>query len=222
MAGRDFETIYAKRFPPAERAPRRKLWKCLLRSCLARFFGRNLTVIDIGCGFCEFINSVKAKKKYAYDIEGAFKKFAGPDVEFIKAQSGKPIPLRDNSCDRVFASNFFEHLSSREEIMFILKEAFRILKPGGRIVAIQPNIALTGGAYWDFFDHIIPLTDKSLLEAMELAGFKKYHLKRRFLPYTTKSIKYKSTALLRLYLTLPFFQWIFAGQSLIIAEKPDE
>jgi ubiquinone/menaquinone biosynthesis C-methylase UbiE len=218
----DLERVYAQRFSETERTVKKKLWQCLVDSYLQRFFDKDMTVIDIGCGFCEFINSVKAKKKYAYDIEATFERFVDPDVEFIRARLGEPIPCVDNSCDRVFASNFFEHLGSREEVVFTLREAFRILKPGGKILVIQPNIALTGGTYWDFFDHLIPITDRSLVEALKMVGFKNHYVKRRFLPYTTKEHTFESTLLLKLYLAVPIFQWIFGKQSFIIAEKPSE
>ncbi len=218
----DFETLYTKRFSVAERTVKQALWQCLVESYLQTLFGEDLTIIDIGCGFCEFINSVKGRKKYAYDIEPAFEGFAERGVEFIKAERGKSIPLPDESCDRIFASNFFEHLNSREEVQMILKDAYRILKPTGKMIAIQPNIALIGGAYWDFFDHVIPFSDKSLLEAMEMVGFKRYYIKRRFLPYTTKSSRYFRPLLLRIYLAIPLFQWVFGKQSLIVAEKRDD
>jgi len=217
----DFEKIYHTRFSADERAEKIKLWDCLVKSYLQKFFGKDKVIIDFGCGFCEFINAVSGKKKYAYDIEPAFEKFAGPDVEFIKGETARPLPLADNSCDCAFASNFFEHLRSRDEVVFILGEAFRILKPSGRMVVIQPNIALLGGAYWDFFDHILPFTDKSLLEAMAIIGFRECYVKRRFLPYTTKTRGRARTSWLKLYLALPFLQWIFGKQSLIIVEKPD-
>ncbi|MFH2002612.1 MAG: class I SAM-dependent methyltransferase [Planctomycetota bacterium] len=218
----NLEKIYDNRFSSSEREGKQKLWKCMVDAYLQRFFGNDATILDIGCGLCEFINAIKGKKKYAYDVEGAFKKFAGPDTEFIQAEPGRPIPLADRTCDRAFASNFFEHLLTRNDVEFILREAYRILKPGGRIVAIQPNIALTGGAYWDFFDHILPFTDKGLLEAMEMVGFRKHYVKRRFLPYTTKGKSYGQTFMLRLYLAVPVFHWIFGKQSLIIAEKPND
>jgi hypothetical protein len=118
-------------------------------------------------------------------------------------------------------SNFFEHFDSREHIRFILEEAFRLLKPAGRIIVIQPNIALTGDAYWDIFNHIVPLSDNCLSEAMELVGFRKILVKRRFLPYSTKKMKMHSTFLFRTYLAWLCIQWVLGRQSLIIAEKPD-
>jgi SAM-dependent methyltransferase len=219
---RDLEKIYEHRFSKEERSAKKALWQCLVDHGLQRYFGRDLSIIDIGCGLCEFINAVKGSRKYAYDLEGAFRACADPGVEFLEAEPGKPIPLPDRTCDRAFASNFFEHLASREEASFVLAEAFRVLKPGGHLVAIQPNIALVGGAYWDFFDHILPFTDKSLLEAMALAGFERHFVKRRFLPYTTKGKQLSGTLLLRVYLALPPLHLLFGKQSLIIARRPHE
>ncbi|MBU0756005.1 MAG: methyltransferase domain-containing protein, partial [Planctomycetes bacterium] len=130
------------------------------------------------------------------------------------------IPLEDQVCDRAFASNFFEHLETRDDTLAVLSEVYRVLKPGGRFVVIQPNIALVGGPYWDFFDHLLPFTEKSLLEAMEMVGFKEQYIKRRFLPYTTKGNRFTHTFFLKLYLAVPLFHWMFGRQSLIIAEKP--
>ena len=219
LKSRDLERLYNRRFTETERKDKAKLWEVLIEAYLQRFFPESATIIDLGCGFCEFINAVKGGKKYGYDKESAFKAFAGPDVEFIAAREGRPIPLADETCDRVFASNFFEHLDSRVEIQYVLEEAIRLLKTGGKIVVIQPNIALAKEAYWDFIDHIVPLTDKSLGEAMEISGFHLMYVKRRFLPYTTKTVKAPNPRLLRIYLVLPFLWRIFGKQSLLIGEK---
>ena len=67
-----------------------------------------------------------------------------------------------------------------------LRVATKILKPGGRVMVLQPNIRLSAGRYWDFIDHKVALTERSLVEAAELAGFQTEALVTRFLPYTTK------------------------------------
>ena len=61
------------------------------------------------------------------------------------------------------------------------------MQPGGRVIVLQPNIRLVGNAYWDFIDHHVALTEKSLEEAAELAGLRTVEIIPRFMPYTTKS-----------------------------------
>ena len=69
--------------------------------------------------------------------------------------------MREGELDLVFTSNFFEHLPDKSSLGRTLEEIFRCLKPGGRLVAMGPNIRFTGGSYWDFWDHYLPLTEAS-------------------------------------------------------------
>ena len=50
-------------------------------------------------------------------------------------------------------SNYLEHLPSSEAVVRQLDQARQVLKPGGRLIVLQPNIRFVGGAYWDFLDH---------------------------------------------------------------------
>jgi len=74
---------------------------------------------------------------------------------------------------------------------------------------MQPNIKYVKGAYWDFFDHITPLTESSMCEALEMAGFRIKKVIPRFLPYTTKSRIPQHPFLVWMYLKCPFVwrQW---------------
>ena len=84
-------------------------------------------------------------------------------------------------------SNYLEHLASADAVVSQLKVVRDVLRPGGRVIVLQPNIRLVGGAYWDFLDHKTPLTERSLEEAAQTAGLETERLITRFLPYTTKS-----------------------------------
>ncbi len=53
----------------------------------------------------------------------------------------------------------------------MLAEVLRVLRPGGRLVALQPNIRYLAAEYWDFYDHLLPLSHLSCREAFEKAGF---------------------------------------------------
>jgi hypothetical protein len=70
-----------------------------------------------------------------------------------------------------------------------------------------------------FFDHITPLDDRSITEALEISGFSIKKCIPRFLPYSTKSRLPKSLMGLKIYLMVPFLWKLFGKQFLIIAEK---
>lgn len=54
----------------------------------------------------------------------------------------KPFPWPDASADMVYSSHTLEHFS-REEGLNFLKESYRILKPGGIIRIVVPDLAVT-------------------------------------------------------------------------------
>jgi hypothetical protein len=120
----------------------------------------------------------------------------------------------------VFASNFFEHLASKRVLLDTLLEVKRVLCRGGRLLVLQPNIRVLGGQYWDFIDHNIPLTDRSLVELLHLVEMDVTESRGRFLPFTTKSSLPRFPLMVRLYLMLPFVHWIFGGQAFVVGVKP--
>src|SRR4030095_11669963 len=81
-------------------------------------------------------------------------------------------------------SNFLEHLPDKDALRRTLQEALRCLKDRGRIICLGPNIRFLHGAYWDFWDHFLPLTDRSMIEILTLTGFTVERVEPRFLPYS--------------------------------------
>ena len=153
---------------------------------MLKYIKKEDCVLDLAAGYCEFINNIEASKKIAVDINPDTIQFASKNVQVIIAIATDMAAISSGSIDVIFISNFFEHIS-KEEILLVLRECNRILAPGGRILILQPNIKYIGSAYWDFFDHHTPLTDKSLREALEMSGYKIKTIIPKFLPYTTKS-----------------------------------
>ena len=123
------------------------------------------------------------------------------------------------SLDVVFTSNFFEHLYTKRDLRDTLRQALRCLRPGGRIIALGPNIRYVGGAYWDFYDHYIELTELSLGEAMTETGFTLEQQIPRFLPYTMSRGSEPPIWTLSLYLKLKFAWPLFGKQFLVVARK---
>ena len=61
-------------------------------------------------------------------------------------------PITDDTVDVCFSSNFLEHLPSKAAVAGALAEIWRVMRPGGIYVALQPNIRFCANVYWDFWD----------------------------------------------------------------------
>ena len=69
---------------------------------------------------------------------------------------------------------------------------------------LNPNIRLSTADYWDYFDHLTPVSDRSVAEGLELAGFKIEKIIPGLVPNTIKDRLPKSPFMVKLYLHLPF------------------
>ena len=141
-----------------------------------------------------------------------------PDVDFVHADSLSAKDL-GGPFDVIFMSNFLEHLESGRQVMAFLEDMQPHLAEGGKLLILQPNFELVGAAYFDFIDHKTILTDKSLIEALELTGYEIAYLKRRFLPYTSKSSIPRAPWMVRLYLAFPPAQYFMGKQSFVVARR---
>lgn len=212
--------IYQERFSPEVRGQRVKLWKTLCEHWFQHYVHPDATILDLAAGQCEFINQIHGAHKIAVDLNDDVRIFAAPDVQVVIAWSHDMHDIADASVDVVFVSNFFEHLPSKAAFIDTLREIRRVLKIGGKLLILQPNIRFLNGEYWDFVDHYLPLTDRTLVEALGLVNMHVDEVAPRFLPYTTRSSIPQHTALVRLYLMIPFV-WRWMGkQAWVVASKP--
>lgn len=216
----DLPRLYALRFNRSEKERKDRIWRVLCRNFFQRYVNEGDTVLAIGAGYCEFINHIVCRRRLALDLSEEIRIHAAPGVEAIQGASTDLRPLPDDAIDVAFASNFFEHLPSKQDLLTTLAEVRRVLRPGGRFLILQPNIRYVGGAYWDFFDHHLPLTERSLVEALELVGLKPVEVRSRFLPFTTKSALPQHPFLVWLYLKVPIAHRLLGQQSWIVAVKP--
>ena len=213
----DVSRIYQRRFTP-DLAFRRAMWRVLCRDFFQRYIPPESTVLELGAGYCEFINQIEAARKLAIDLNPDTQQHAAPGVQVILTPSTALTGVADGTVDVAFASNFFEHLV-RDDILATLGETRRVLRSGGRLVILQPNIRFCGRDYWMFFDHLTPIDDRALVEALMISGLRPVEVIPRFLPFTTHSRFPKSTLLLRLYLKVRPAWLLLGQQSLIVAEK---
>lgn len=199
---------------------RAAIWKILIQKFFSRWIPKHSVILDLGCGWGEFINQVDGAHKYGMDLNADSATKLAPEVTFLGQDCSQPWALPDEALDIVFTSNFFEHLPSKEALRLTLKQAFRCLKVKGRLICLGPNIKFLHGRYWDFWDHYLALTEASLGEGLGLAGFTIELETARFLPYNMSQKFTPPLIFLRAYLKCPFLWRFFGKQFLIVARKP--
>ncbi len=215
----ELRAIYERRFKAERTRYRQQLWATLVEAYFGRLIPHDATVLDLGCGYGEFINHVRSGQRFAMDLNPQAAEHLDPAVKLFQQDCTHAWPLPDGSLDVVFTSNFFEHLPDKLALKRTLLETARCLKPGGRLIALGPNIKFVQGAYWDFWDHFLCLTELSLAEALENNGFVVRRMIPRFLPYTTIHQPAYPMSLVRLYLKMSFVWPLFGRQFLVVAER---
>ncbi len=212
--------LYNNRFDANEQIRKDRIWRTLVRGFFQRYVDETDVVLDIGAGNCEFINHIQCAAKIAVDYSEDIARYANADVQVLRTRGSDLSEISDDSINVVFASNFFEHLPDKQELLTTLGEIKRVLRSMGRLLILQPNIRLLNGRYWDFLDHHIPLTEHTLVEALQYSGMKIAEVRSRFLPYTTKGRLPQHPWLVYLYLHMRPAQWVLGKQSWIVAVKP--
>jgi len=211
--------VYEQRFDQVDQVAKEAIWRELGRF-FQRYIKPDARVVDIACDRGYFIRNVTAADRWATDIRDMGDSLP-KDVHFVRS-SGLDLArvMPNDHFDLAFFSNYLEHLPSTEAVLQQLRVTFSLLKPGGRVLIMQPNFRLIGGAYWDFIDHQTALTEKSLEEAATMAGFRTKQLITRFMPYTTKSNLPQHPLLVRAYLSFRPAWWLMGKQTLYLGEKP--
>ncbi|MBB5873298.1 ubiquinone/menaquinone biosynthesis C-methylase UbiE [Allocatelliglobosispora scoriae] len=196
-------------------ANRTKVWKHLC-AYLGRWISPQADVLELGAGWCDFSNNVRARKVVAMDLDATVERAAAKHVTPVVGDCTDLSPFEDASFDVVFASNLLEHLL-RPQSSALLAEAKRVLRPGGKLILLQPNFRLNPGRYFDDFTHVAIFTDQSLSDYLVAEGFSIKAVHAKFLPLTLKSRGSSLTFLVPWYLRSPVKP--LAGQMLVVASR---
>jgi hypothetical protein len=214
-------TLYRNRFHISCSPRRNQMWHVLYKHWFMCFIPEDSVYLELGAGRCELVNQLKAKEKTVIDANPDIRLCARPETNCIVDDllSGLlKVPSRSQT--HIVASNVFEHLPNRDYYFRVLREIFRVLGSNGSLIVMGPNITYVRERYWDFADHVLPFNDKGMVESLQAARFEIVYLKKEFLPYCTKCSLPQWCWLVRLYLVVPIFHWMFGEQFFIVARKP--
>ena len=124
------ENAYVGAYPFME--SRRAIWQ-EIADYVRRDAGDVESVVELGPGYCDFINAYSAKHKFAFDLNPDMSAFADDDVDLRIENALGLDNLAAGSIDLVFASNFFEHLEG-DAVDELLSVISKTLRPGGRLM----------------------------------------------------------------------------------------
>lgn len=207
------------RFDNEDLLKRDLVWKVLIETHFQKYVNINDTVIDVGAGYCEFINNISCKKKIAIDSSSMIKKYANKNVNIIIKPLHKIPKIYYGKVNIVFMSNFLEHLETKRDVINTFNTIHLLLKKNGKVLILQPNIDLIKERYWDRIDHNLALNGGSIVEALKITKFRDIVFIRNFLPATMQTKMPINKMLINIYSHIPYFLRPFAGQSFFVALK---
>jgi len=139
-------------------------------------------VLDVGCGSGVLLARMQA---FGWQVEGV-----EVDPDGVKAARARGVSVRLGTLEeQAFPENHFDAVHSAHVIehvydpLALLRECYRILKPGGTLVILTPNIGSSGhkkfGSAWLNLDpprHLVLFSMANLRQAAEQAGFNNLRL----------------------------------------------
>jgi SAM-dependent methyltransferase len=162
MENNYLKVVYDKKSHPKSEYP-----KQLIDYLCQRFnIKDDYYILDNGCGTGDFLNAFKEKglKVFGtdlinYDNINIFK------VDFEKDR----LPFEDNTFNFIITKSVIEHIFNVDGY---LKEMYRVLKSGGRILILTPDYDTCQYLFWDDHDHKHPYRVEALSNLMKIYDFK--------------------------------------------------
>jgi ubiquinone/menaquinone biosynthesis C-methylase UbiE len=131
-------------------------------------------LLEMGCGRGEFLESFQKAGLECYGVD--LSDYCAKNKINVKVKcqdiSKENISYPDNFFDVVYHKSFLEHFYSPENVM---KETFRVLKPGGRVIILTPDWVSQMKVFYEDFTHCRPYTKGALRDVLDIYGFSGVH-----------------------------------------------
>lgn len=171
-----------------------------------------MALLEPGCGRGEHL---RLFKEFGLDVYGMDVSPEAPslakdlNISVCDLETDN-LPYPDDYFDVIYSKSFLEHI--RDPSIF-LKEAYRVLKPGGLLLSMVPDWESQYKKFYDDYTHVSPFTIVSLKNIQLVVGFEEVEVyKFRQLPIVWKYPVLNSfCALISPFIpirtTIPFLRW---------------
>jgi len=149
---------------------------------IIKFIPEGSRVLDLGCGFeGKLLKEIESKIAYGIGVDLSVNQdIANSKIKLIEHNLNEDLPFEGEGFDIVISLANLEHLNNPTQV---LKEAQRVLKPGGTLLLTAPSVYgrpvlefltfLRLISQWEIQDHKNYFNKKLLLEYCKQAGFSK-------------------------------------------------
>lgn len=137
----------------------------------------NGKILDAGCSVGNFI-SLDPENIIGVDTDPqAIEICKERGFDAIHADLNEKLDFPNNYFSAIHASHILEHL---EKPLFTLKEFYRVLKPGGKLILFVSNIYRYKFKSFDDYTHRNHFTPRSLKQIAYDAGFRDFTVKQDY------------------------------------------
>jgi len=130
----------------------------------------NSKILDIGCGRGEFLKGFMDSGMNGYGVDQS--SIAKSYFSEIKLKNSNiendGLPFEDNYFDYIFSKSVIEHFYDPQKLV---KEIFRVLKPGGLVITMCPSWEFNYKTYFEDYTHRSPFMIESLGDIFKIHGF---------------------------------------------------
>jgi SAM-dependent methyltransferase len=129
-----------------------------------------MNLLEAGCGRGEFLRGFSGLGLHVRGVDlSPEARLFSPDMEIAVSDIEKEgIPFPEASFDVVYSKSLLEHFRDPDRY---LKEAHRVLKPGGVLLTLVPDWESCYKLYFDDYTHKTPFSLISLRDIYRIQGF---------------------------------------------------
>lgn len=145
-------------------------------------------ILDIGCGIGAYVEKFTAMQAHAFGVDVDVEKLADArtekNLDRLAVSVSELLPFPDDFFDAVLLHEVIEHVADDCQT---LREAHRVIKPGGRVVVFAPN------RLYPFETHGAYFGKRYIFGNIPLIGWLPDFLRHKFAPhvraYTIRDIR---------------------------------
>lgn len=130
---------------------------------------KSLKILDIGCGPGNLSNNLSnIGKVFGIDVSLPTLRLCQKKYSNLINGKADELPIREGSFDVVILLDVLEHIADDVKVM---KETYRILKPGGIVLITAPAYKILWGSHDEIYQHYRRYSLDEIKKVVRSAGF---------------------------------------------------